>query len=308
MKQASKAAGMIAMYEEHFETILARWVTDAVNAAQTKIQDALQAHDSDSAPFTVLDVGCGLGSMALEFAERFLPATDPSHVRMIASDNWQDMLTRVQERLETPRYARFASQIETKVMDGQTLEPLGDDSVNVVMSSFGISIFPDQDKGWGSAHRVLKPNGLLVATAWDPQSTTIKRNDALAIANHQASPVGGEDPSASPLVLPSTKTSTTPEQLIKRLEGFGFRDVLVFRTAHSAILPRAGALADVMVQNMGSKVDILGEAHYREVLFKVVESGFASIYTSQSSSLDTKRDLNTPGVEENIAYVVLATK
>ncbi|TMW55075.1 hypothetical protein Poli38472_013837 [Pythium oligandrum] len=321
--QVTRWTSVVNMYETHFEPILGQWTVDAVNAAQTKVQSMLSTYGSreetpqacDATPLTVVDVGCGLGAMTLAFAERFLASAEEkavAPVRIVASDIWPDMLTHLEQRIESPRYERFAKQIETTVMDGQTLEPLADGSVDVLMSSFGMTIFPDQDKTWSSAHRVLKKGGVLVATAWAVESDNVRWFDALATAAHEVSTASavadGSEPPA--LDLPSTKLATDSNKLPTRLEKLGFSEVIAYKTSHSSVVPSGDELMDAMLQNPGvaAYLKVLGEERFRGVMLDLIKDSYNSVFSGETVSSNEKRNLVRPVIIQNAGYVVVATK
>jgi len=56
--------------------------------------------------------------------------------------------------------------IEVKVADATQL-PFDDDSFDVVVCQFGVMFFPDKDRSYAEAARVLKPGGHYLLNVWD---------------------------------------------------------------------------------------------------------------------------------------------
>jgi len=109
-------------------------------------------------PLTILDVACGPGSLSIELARR-------GHT-VYAIDYAVKMIEILENRLKLEENQEL--KITPLVMDGMTLEGIKNDSMDVVVSNFGVFSFPDRKKGWKAINRVLKPKiGKLITTTWD---------------------------------------------------------------------------------------------------------------------------------------------
>lgn len=102
----------------------------------------------------VLELACGTGIVT-----RRLRATLAESAALLATDLNAAMV----------EYARVAvplAGIEWQTADAQAL-PFEDESFDVVVCQFGIMFLPDRARGFGEAHRVLRPGGTLLTSTWD---------------------------------------------------------------------------------------------------------------------------------------------
>ena len=101
----------------------------------------------------VLDVAAGPGVMTVAIAHRGADVLGT------------DFAPKMVERLRQRAAAIGLSNVSTAIMDGQALE-VADGSFDRACSNFGLIHFPDPDQGLREMHRVLKPGGRAVVTAW----------------------------------------------------------------------------------------------------------------------------------------------
>ena len=78
----------------------------------------------------------------------------------MATDLNADMLKVAQAKIR-PREA-----VEFRAADGTAL-PFPDTSFDVMVCQFGMMFYPDKDKGFREAHRVLVPGGRYLFSVWD---------------------------------------------------------------------------------------------------------------------------------------------
>jgi ubiquinone/menaquinone biosynthesis C-methylase UbiE len=110
----------------------------------------------------VLDVAAGAGGQTIAAARRvgadgFVLATDISSKILVFA-------------AESARQASLAN-VETRVMDGESLEGLEEGSFDVVISRVGLIYFPDQQKALAGMGRALKPGGKIAAVVYStPES------------------------------------------------------------------------------------------------------------------------------------------
>ena len=115
---------------------------------------------------TLLDLGCGRGAVLLAAAKR-LPRG-----RAIGVDLWRADQTEnsQQATLSNAALENVAERVEVHTAD-MTALPLGDDSVDVIVSSLAIHNIPthaDRRKALDEAVRVLRPGGrLAIADLWE---------------------------------------------------------------------------------------------------------------------------------------------
>src|SRR5262249_13864929 len=93
----------------------------------------------------VLDVAAGNGNASLAAARRWCD--------VIASDYVPPLLERARERAAAERL-----DMEFREADAEAL-PFGNNSFDVVLSTFGVMFTPDQDKAAAEMARVCKPGG-----------------------------------------------------------------------------------------------------------------------------------------------------
>jgi ubiquinone/menaquinone biosynthesis C-methylase UbiE len=128
-------------YDRDIWDLMRPFVRDALDLAQP-------APDA-----RVLDVAAGSGAVTLEAARRAR--------EVLAVDFADGMLAQLRRR--SARAGQ--TNVETRVMDGQALA-LEDASYDLALSNFGLIFFPDRIRGFSEMHRVLRPGGRAVVTAW----------------------------------------------------------------------------------------------------------------------------------------------
>jgi SAM-dependent methyltransferase len=105
-------------------------------------------------PTRVLEVAAGTGVVTRQLAT-ILPATTV----IVATDLNQPMI----DHAATVGTARA---VEWQQADAMQL-PFADDSFDVVVCQFGVMFFPDKDKAFAEARRVLRAGGAFVFNVWD---------------------------------------------------------------------------------------------------------------------------------------------
>ena len=103
---------------------------------------------------TVLDVAAGNGNVALAAARRWCD--------VVATDYVPALLERAHERAEAERLA-----IRFQEADAEAL-PFGDESFDVVVSTFGVMFTPDQDRAAAELLRVCRRGGKIGLANWTP--------------------------------------------------------------------------------------------------------------------------------------------
>ena len=101
-----------------------------------------------------LELACGTGRVT-----RHLRAAIPATAKLIASDISPDMLAVAKDKLKS-------SNIEWQIIDAQEL-PFGDNSIDLIVCSFGFMFVPFKEMAFAEAYRVLKPGGILLFSTWD---------------------------------------------------------------------------------------------------------------------------------------------
>jgi len=103
---------------------------------------------------SVLDVAAGNGNVALAAARRWCAVT--------ATDYVPALLDRARERADAERLG-----IEFREADAEAL-PFGDETFDVVVSTFGVMFTPDQDRAAAELVRVCKHGGKIGLANWTP--------------------------------------------------------------------------------------------------------------------------------------------
>lgn len=106
---------------------------------------------------TVLDIACGKGATTFPIAEKL-----SGNGRIYAIDFSVNMIE------ECNKYLKKSNihNIEFMEMDAEDLK-FPDNSMDKVVSGFGLFFLPDIEKGLSEIRRVLKPGGLLVFSSWN---------------------------------------------------------------------------------------------------------------------------------------------
>lgn len=108
---------------------------------------------------SVLETSCGTGRLTRHLRQYFPPTT-----QLIATDISADMMSLAEEQLVN-------TGITFKVANAQEL-PFADASFNLVVNQYGLMFFPDKQKGFNEAYRVLKPGGYFAFATWDRTDDT----------------------------------------------------------------------------------------------------------------------------------------
>src|SRR5215471_1659926 len=107
------------------------------------------------APSRVLETGAGTGIVTRRLRD-LLPAT----ARLIATNLNAPMLDVARWKF------RADEMVEFQPADATAL-PFSDASFDAVVCQFGVMFFPDKDKGYREAHRVLVGGGRYLFSVWD---------------------------------------------------------------------------------------------------------------------------------------------
>jgi len=172
----------------------------------------------------ILDVACGTGALSLNALDRIKNSTNSL---VLATDFSPNMIECVNETIKQENL----TNIETKLMDGQNMVDIQDNSIDYAYSIFGAIFFPDRNKGFKEFHRVLKPNGKVAIAGWCYDSAVLKIFiDALA---HY-----GVDVETTP-IKKTALSLADKDQFKAELENAGFRDVVIHRVVHDMVVPSA---------------------------------------------------------------------
>lgn len=106
-------------------------------------------------PRRVLETAAGTGIVT-----RALRNSLPHDVELVATDLNMPMLEVAKTKFSA------SDKVHFEAADAQNL-PFGDDSFDALVCQFGVMFFPDKDKGYREARRVLVPGGYYLFSVWD---------------------------------------------------------------------------------------------------------------------------------------------
>jgi len=106
-------------------------------------------------PGSVLETAAGTGIVTRALRDALPPET-----RIVATDLNPPMLEIASAKFRPEENVVLAPADATAL-------PFGDESVDLVVSQFGVMFFPDRDRSYREAKRVLRPGGHYLLSAWD---------------------------------------------------------------------------------------------------------------------------------------------
>ena len=128
---------------------------------------------------SILETSCGTGRLTNHLKREF-----PAAVQLTATDISSDMIAVAKDKLND-------GTIVFKVADAQQL-PFAEGAFDLVVNQYGLMFFPDKQKGFDEAYRVLKPGGYFAFATWDRTSAIPLMK--LIIDDHITPFFKGEDP------------------------------------------------------------------------------------------------------------------
>lgn len=140
---------------------------------------------------TVLDLGCGTGLNLPELMQRVGPTG-----RIIGLDRSTDMLAVAERRAERHGWSNVTLvHADATDFDGRDI-PGG--SVDAVLATYALSVFPDPDAAWRNARSVLRAGGRACIVDMQPPTGAARLLSPVA---HLAAAAGGSDLEARPWQL-----------------------------------------------------------------------------------------------------------
>jgi ubiquinone/menaquinone biosynthesis C-methylase UbiE len=208
----------------------------------------LAARVAASKPQRILEIAAGTGAVTRELASRL-----PASARIVATDLNEPMLEHAKKLLEAE------TRIEWRLANAQDL-PFDDDSFDAVLCQFGVMFFPDKDRAFSEARRVLRPGGHYYFSVWDE----IANNEFADVVTHALAQKFPNDP---PLFLARTPHGHYDvNRLRQQVTAAGFSEVLahVVEARSQAPSPRDPALAYVQGTPLRNEVEARAPAGLEE--------------------------------------------
>jgi ubiquinone/menaquinone biosynthesis C-methylase UbiE len=154
----------------------------------------------------VLETAAGTGIVT-----RALNRSLPAGVSVVATDLNQPMLDHAAAQVSS-------SRVSWQKVDAQAL-PFPDGAFDAVVCQFGVMFFPDRQKAYREARRVLKPGGRFIFSAWDK----IEHNEFADLVTAAVADMFPNDP---PLFLARTPHGYHEiDAIIAEVRSVGFADV-----------------------------------------------------------------------------------
>ena len=190
---------------------------------------------------TILDIGCGPGAFGVAYLNSFPQGIDGQ--TLILSDLSPVMVDKARNVMESLVPPTFKTKLEYKVEDGALLEGIETDSIDVVVSIFGVFLIPDRIKTLKTIQRVLtKPNGVFGTAVW----TSLECSDSLRKEGFGAGFHNSMDQSLGGLTNMFSDKEAPWKQWVDRdniqrmvVDEGGFASVRIHRAIHSIPWPSA---------------------------------------------------------------------
>ena len=199
------------------------------DAVLRPVDACLSASASPRAGERVIDIGCGCGATAIDFARRVAPGGE-----VVGIDISEPLLARARQRALSELAPRFL------LGDAATFE-FAPAAADLVVSRFGVMFFADPGLAFANLRRALRPGGRLALACWraaklNPWVTTPLRE---ALKHVPPLPESGPDD-------PGPFSFASEERVRRILVEAGFDDIVL--TPHDLVLDIAnGKGLDVAV-------------------------------------------------------------
>jgi ubiquinone/menaquinone biosynthesis C-methylase UbiE len=169
-------------------------------------------------PEHVLETAAGTGIVTRALVRLLSPG-----VRIVATDLNQPMLDHAAERVPPGR-------VSWQKVDAQAL-PFPDRAFDAVVCQFGVMFFPDKQKAYREARRVLKPGGHFIFNVWDK----IEHNEFADLVTAAVTDMFASDPPRFLARIPHGYFE--PRAVIAELRSAGFTNVAVETLRRRSVAP-----------------------------------------------------------------------
>jgi len=232
---------------------------------------------------TVLDVGCGTGAFAKAYMHQFPRGV--AGQKLILSDLSAGMLEKAKESVRPPD--GFQTEIVFQEEDCTALQGIESDSVDVVVSLFGVFLVPDQEAAFKAIQRVLKkPGGVFANASWvfGMSSTFVNAGLGVSIQDAFQVPVEAIEPGFSSVAHATMMKWADKAVIEKMLAEHKFDSTQVYRAVHSSAWEFA-VLWDMMVKNPMSNISSASEENVQRGKDALIK------FLSQDGSLNIEKPL-----------------
>lgn len=224
----------------------------------------------------VLDIACGTGVLA----RHALSTTGPSG-RVVGADPAPGMLAAAKE---------IEPGIDWVLCGAESLE-LDDETVDSVISQFGMMFFQDRQKSANEMFRVLKPGGSLAIAVWNSVEQNPAYSDIISVLQEQ---VGTE--AADALRLPYSLGNA--DEVAAVLGDSGFTGISVETKVEPARFPSSRHMVEAELRGWLPLFDIfLDEAKIKDVLIesdktlsKYAESSGEAVFPTSAHVIKARKD------------------
>ncbi|SRR6266851_208339 len=166
----------------------------------------------------VLETAAGSGIVT-----RALLRSLPASASVVATDLNQPMLDHAAKVVSSGR-------VSWQKADAQAL-PFPDGAFDAVVCQFGVMFFPDKQKAYREARRVLKPGGRFIFNVWD----SIEHNEFADLVTSAVAEMFADDP---PLFLARTPHGYCDKQaVVAEVRGAGFVNVVAETLTRRSVAP-----------------------------------------------------------------------
>src|SRR5258708_468849 len=198
------------------------------------LADRLSALDAER----VLETPAGTGIVT-----RALLRSLSASVGVVASDLNQPMLDHAAERISS-------SRVSWQKADAQAL-PFPDGAFDAIVCQFGVMFFPDKQKAYREARRVLKPGGHFIFNVWDK----LEYNEFADLVTAAIADMFADDP---PRFLARTPYGYHEQQaVIAEVRNAGFVNIAVETLTRRSVAPtcRDPAIGFCQGSPLGSEIE-----------------------------------------------------
>ncbi|CAJ1928720.1 unnamed protein product [Cylindrotheca closterium] len=183
---------------------------------------------------TILDVGAGAGAFAHAYLQHF-PTGIPGQT-LILSDLSEGMLEQAKKTLKIP--SDYQTKIIFQIEDGTRLEGIETDSMDMVVSTFGVFLIPDQEATLASIQRVMKPEAVFgnASWIWEGSSKLASMGFGVTLQEAFTKPVDTINPSHSEEAIGPLKKWSDADEVERMLTAdYKFDSVKMYRALHSTV-------------------------------------------------------------------------